>query len=71
MNHFSPSPEVLKIPWIAIGPGIEKGLFIDRPVRARDIAPTILTAFGLPVPDFMEGSAILEVSSMETAIAQQ
>lgn len=41
------------------GPGIERGLFIDH-TTDLDIAPTVLSLMGLPVPDIMQGRALCE-----------
>jgi hypothetical protein len=48
---------------IACGPSIKKGV----PVRAHllDIAPTILTIMGLPVPEDMEGRVLTEIIEEE------
>jgi bisphosphoglycerate-independent phosphoglycerate mutase (AlkP superfamily) len=46
-------------------PGI---LFCNQPIhgenpRLLDIAPTILSLFGVPVPDYMDGRTLQVVSS--------
>jgi len=45
---------------IASGPGIRPGP-LTRPARITDLAPTILAACGLPVPDDMDGRVLTEL----------
>lgn len=41
------------------GPGIERGLFLDH-TNDLDVAPTILSLMGIPVPEIMTGRALSE-----------
>ena len=47
--------EMLRVPLIIVGPGIPSGLRIDQPVSLVDLAPTLLTSFGAPVPSAVSG----------------
>jgi arylsulfatase A-like enzyme len=57
-GHESASPEVLTIPWIAVGPGVPRGAYISQSVRAQDLAPTVLQALGLQAPATLQGRVI-------------
>jgi predicted AlkP superfamily phosphohydrolase/phosphomutase len=46
---------------LACGPGIKKG-FIEG-VSVYDIAPTLLSLFGLPIPEEMDGKVIAQICS--------
>lgn len=48
-------PEKFKHLW----PDEEPGSSVDRPVSLLDLAPTLLSIIGTPVPDFMQGEAFL------------
>ena len=54
-------PEVMTIPWIALGAGVRKGHAIEQPVRIFDTAATILYALGLAIPEGWDGRPVLEV----------
>ena len=60
-EHGTASSAVLTIPWIAAGAGVPEGWTIQQPVRAQDLAPTVLHAFGLPVPPSMQGAVVEEI----------
>ena len=62
-NHGERVPEVIRIPWIAFGAGVPRGLTITRRIGSHDAAPTVLKALGLSVPKVMEGTAVEEVFS--------
>lgn len=47
--------EMLRVPLIFVGPGIPHGLRIDQPVSLIDLAPTLLTLLGAPVPPSVSG----------------
>jgi arylsulfatase len=40
---------------------LPRGQVIDRPVGLEDLAPTVLDALDLPVPDTVEGRSLLEL----------
>jgi arylsulfatase A-like enzyme len=48
----------LRVPLIARGPGIEKGITPDGFVANIDLAPTFLDLTGLPIPDSMQGKSL-------------
>lgn len=60
-DHVVIVPEVMTIPWIALGAGVKKGHAIEQPVRVFDTAATILHALGLAIPDGWDGRPVLEV----------
>jgi len=50
--------EQLQVPWILRLPGRRPGR-IDAPVSLIDVAPTLLAAVGVPIPDTMAGLDVL------------
>jgi arylsulfatase A-like enzyme len=50
--------EDMTTPLLLHGPTIPAGQRIERPVRITDVAPTILTLFGLDVPPDWIGTPI-------------
>jgi arylsulfatase A-like enzyme len=50
--HFDP---VGRVPFVAAGHGVPRGETVEHPVGLVDLAPTFLTAAGLPVPDDLDG----------------
>lgn len=58
-------PENVTIPWICVGPGVRKGLVINRLVRTMDTAPTALAFLGLAAPPGIDGQAVREVFENE------
>lgn len=46
---------VLRVPWIARGPGVNAGTVIGSQARGVDLFPTALDALGLPVPEGLDG----------------
>jgi N-sulfoglucosamine sulfohydrolase len=66
-DHGRPMPwgkqwlnvEGLQVPLLIRGPGIENGGVEKRLVSLIDLAPSMLQLADLPVPDWMEGKAIL------------
>jgi arylsulfatase A-like enzyme len=46
---------LLRVPLLLRGPGVAAGVVADAPVGTIDLAPTILGATGLDIPDWMEG----------------
>jgi len=48
--------------FIAMGPGIKRGTRISGlPMSVFDIAPTILSIYGLPIPKEMKGHSLNEI----------
>lgn len=66
-DHGRPMPwgkqwlnqEGLQVPLIVRGPDVGKGEVEERVVSLIDLAPSMLKWAGLPVPDWMEGRAVL------------
>lgn len=56
-HGYRPSEPSMASVFLAMGRGASPGLRVDL-VHARDVAPTVLTLLGLPVPESMEGRAI-------------
>lgn len=52
------------------GPGIERGLFIEH-TTDLDIAPTVLSLMGIPVPEIMSGRALSEAWGERRAAASR
>ena len=50
--------ESIRVPLLMRGPGVQVGTTSDALVTNIDIAPTILTAAGLPVPQSMQGKPL-------------
>jgi arylsulfatase A-like enzyme len=48
------------IPWIACGPGIARGVTINREISTLDTAPTVLKALGLSLPAKCDGTPVHE-----------
>src|SRR5262249_32419754 len=46
---------LLRVPLVMRGPGVDAGSVVDDPVGTIDLAPTMLDAAGLDVPEWMEG----------------
>ena len=52
-------PEVYRVPLILLGsPGLEPGTRIPHQMRSIDIAPTLLSLVGAPVPDSFDGEPL-------------
>ncbi len=47
---------VLSIPWLVVGPGIPKESQLQGSMGPLNVAPTVLEAFGLPIPRAMRGT---------------
>jgi membrane-anchored protein YejM (alkaline phosphatase superfamily) len=52
--------ELLRVPFIVWGRGVQPGVVDPTLVSTVDIAPTLLAAAGLPIPEAMEGRNVLE-----------
>jgi arylsulfatase A-like enzyme len=59
-THGSASPYELHAMAAFCGPGFRESLISDIPAGATDIAPTVLTLLGEPVPDWMDGRVLWE-----------
>ncbi|TDE12244.1 sulfatase-like hydrolase/transferase [Jiangella asiatica] len=49
----------IRVPMAVRGPGFDGGGRVSRPVSGVDLAPTLLDAAGLPVPEQMQGRSFL------------
>ena len=57
--------------FIAVGPGIKKGLHLmGLPVSAFDVAPTLLRIYGIPQPKQMKGRVLTEIFEDGTKVAE-
>ncbi|MBB6733626.1 sulfatase-like hydrolase/transferase [Cohnella zeiphila] len=56
----------IRVPTAAIGPGFNSRGQIRELVSLIDLAPTLLDAAGIPVPDVMQGRSILPLLRRET-----
>lgn len=60
VNPMDPS---MQTPFLIAGPGVKKGIKLSKPVRHIDQLPTILNLMKVPVPEYVEGHAIKELSN--------
>lgn len=51
----------LRVPLVLAGPGIQRGARLEAPVSLADVAPTLLHAAGLPIPEGLDGTSLLSV----------
>jgi arylsulfatase A-like enzyme len=56
----------LRVPLLARGPGITKGITPEAFVANIDLAPTFLDLAGLPIPDSMQGRSLVPLLRGET-----
>ena len=61
MHHADSSPEVLTIPWIAVGPAIQQDHLIEHQLSVLDIAPTIASLLKIPAHREWQGNVIEEM----------
>jgi predicted AlkP superfamily pyrophosphatase or phosphodiesterase len=59
-SHGSVSPYDMHPIFIANGPGFRSGVVSDLPTGAIDLAPTVLTLLGLPLPGHLDGRVLWE-----------
>ncbi|MGD8238903.1 MAG: sulfatase-like hydrolase/transferase [Armatimonadota bacterium] len=55
-----------RIPMIAQGPGFDRGLVVPELVSLVDVAPTLLDAAGVPVPEAMQGRSTMPLLDRAT-----
>jgi len=60
-NHKVITPEVMTIPWLAIGENVKQNYAIKEQVYIYDTAPTVLKALGLPELKNIDGRAVDEI----------
>lgn len=58
---FSNETKGMWTPFIVMGPGIKQGHFIEDPMEMVDQYPTLMTALGYEIPEFVEGTLLEEV----------
>ncbi len=59
--HGDDSPEDRTIPWLAVGPGVVRGLTLTSRIDTYDTAATAAYALGLPLPKVWDGRPVLEI----------
>jgi Type I phosphodiesterase / nucleotide pyrophosphatase len=59
-EHDLPHPINDHIPLVLAGPGVTRHHRLTRPVSLLDLPPTVLSWFGVPVPDSYEGRFLKE-----------
>ena len=60
-HHTENTPEVMTIPWIAIGPGVRQKYMITDEVNIIDTAPTLAGLMDIPAHHTWQGRAISEI----------
>ncbi|MEE8243711.1 MAG: sulfatase [Pseudomonadales bacterium] len=55
--------ESMRVPLIAVGPGMSQGLVVDDMVANIDIAPTILTWAGVAAPSHYDGASFAHLAT--------
>jgi len=50
----------IRVPFVAIGPGIPSGVEIADPILNIDLFPTFLEVAGIPIPDDIDGMSIFK-----------
>ena len=63
-HHLENTPEVMTIPWIALGPGVRQKHIITDKVNIIDTAPTLAGLMDIPVHHTWQGRAISEIFEM-------
>ena len=63
-HHLENTPEVMTIPWIALGPGVRQNYIIADKVNIIDTAPTLAGLMDIPVHHTWQGRAISEIFEM-------
>jgi arylsulfatase A-like enzyme len=62
--------DLLRVPLIVRGRGFGAGDVRDDPVGSIDLAPTVLAAAGVPIPDTMEGAPLHDTAAREHVITE-
>jgi predicted AlkP superfamily pyrophosphatase or phosphodiesterase len=68
-DHDGDHPLNLRIPLLVGGRRVMRGSHSQRPAHLLDIPPTILSAFGIPVPSTFEGRILHEAFAAESEVA--
>jgi arylsulfatase A-like enzyme len=64
--HAQPYQETVHVPLVLRGPGIPRGLRVGSLVELVDLAPTVLSLLGIPIPDAMQGDDLSPLLRGET-----
>jgi predicted AlkP superfamily pyrophosphatase or phosphodiesterase len=59
-RHGEDIPEDMTIPWILVGPGVQRGCRLTGPVSILDTAPTLAHLLRLPIPPEWQGQVVFE-----------
>ncbi len=62
----SPHESSIHVPFIIEGPGFNRALTLRELVSQVDLAPSLISAAGLPVPDSMQGHSFLPLLDRKT-----
>ena len=62
--------DLIRVPLILWGRAVPRGKVDNRLVSSVDIAPTLLTAAGVPVPELMEGHDLLSLKERAAVFSQ-
>jgi predicted AlkP superfamily pyrophosphatase or phosphodiesterase len=65
-HHEKEVPEVMSVPWIAVGPSIKQGYTIEEEISVLDTAPTLAGLLGLYSHHTWKGKKITEIFKEET-----
>ncbi|MEA3361206.1 MAG: alkaline phosphatase family protein [Thermodesulfobacteriota bacterium] len=60
-HHLENTPEVMTIPWIAVGPGVRQKHIITDKVNIIDTAPTLAGLMDIPAHHTWQGRAVSEI----------
>ena len=63
-HHLENTPEVMTIPWIALGPEVRQNYIIADKVNIIDTAPTLAGLMDIPVHQTWQGRVISEIFEM-------
>ncbi len=58
---IDPKNESMWTPFVIVGPGIRKGVFIENPIDHVDQMPTILNLTRMPIPEYVQGRVLVEI----------
>jgi arylsulfatase len=62
-DHAGLYDDTVRVPLIMAGPPIPRGCVVEGIYQHLDLAPTILSLFGQPVPSIMTGTDLVQVAS--------
>jgi predicted AlkP superfamily pyrophosphatase or phosphodiesterase len=70
-DHGLNIPDDMKIPWIAWGKDVSRGITINGPVNTCDTAATALWLLGIRLPDSLDGKPVFAAFEPQTAMQSQ